>query len=134
MADLFPKVTGYFFVHEILKSIDVKKSMLGMAVIAGTIGGLLHMLANLTKGLAAMLTGLISGIVAGVVMGYVIWATSIVVMALGAAVVSMSMSIEQKDTKRKIIAILNGFDPSFSYEYFVSQIVATLKIILFSKD
>lgn len=134
MSDLFPKVTGYFFVHEVMKSLNIKKSVSRVLIIAGIIGGVFHSLANFAKGPAAMFTGLIAGIAAGVVIGYIIWALSIVISMLGAGVVSMITSIEQNDTKRRIVSILNGFDPSFSYDYFVNQIVSNLKMILFSKS
>ena len=41
---------------------------------------------------------------------------------------------QNKEAERKINQLLGGFDPSFSYPYFISQLISTLKIITFTKD
>ena len=40
----------------------------------------------------------------------------------------------RNDARKKITALLKQFDPGFSYEYFVSKMISTLKMILFSED
>lgn len=134
MTDLFPKVTDYFYVEEVTKRETLKRDVI-LAFVIGALAGLLFALTREhDAGLAGVIRLSIAGVILGALFGYAVWVFGKIGGILFKAVGSMSPMVEQSDAKKRLTALLGGFDPSFSYDYFLNQLFTDLKIILFAKD
>ena len=134
MSDLFPKVTGYSFVHDVVSDLDVPKAMKLFAMAGGILGVLLGFFSSVSQGLGATILGVLKGGFLGTVMGFYGLCMGIVFLSLPLMPVVLAVSFGKQNTKGQIVKLLGGFDPSFSFDFFVNQIITSVQTLFFAKD
>lgn len=135
MSDLFPKVTDFFYIHNYGEGKNALKAEIARWLFAGAlIGAVIAFFVNWNADLGTLIRMVISAAVTGVIGGYIFWAFAKIGSLIIAAVGSAVPLVEQQEAKRNINNLLYGFDNTFCYEYFVNQLVSTLKIIIFARD
>lgn len=136
MSDLFPKVTDFLFTKDYgERSSELTLKIRMLMTIGAVIGAAIQFLRFFGREwIGTVILTMIVGSLGGAVLAYVIWAVSKLASVFTAAAGSVSPLIEQQDAKKKITVLLAGFDPGFSYEYFVNRLISTLKIFIFEKE
>lgn len=134
MSDLFPKATGFFFIKDFSEAGFLEKKVKTFAWGGAIIAMLISLLANLENGIFGAVAGMLPAALIGAFMGYFVWAIGKLASLFTAAIGSVPGLVGENGTKQKLIALLGGFDPSFSYDFFTNQLVSALKMILFSDD
>lgn len=146
MTDLFPKITNYFFLHDYaMGKTDIKKKIIP-SLIGGLIFGLLigvlafvgmNALTDMSnisadKQLVTRLSFLLIGGMIGLGTGVISVPIGILASAIWDSIKISPILGKIAGTKDKIKRILEKYDPYFSYDYFVSQIVAATKTMVFA--
>lgn len=136
MSDLFPKVTEFMFAPETGERAGKLKVKIGIFMLfaAAIMAGLNFFLNVGENSDTELVLAVIGGAVGGAILGYFVWAIGKFVSIMGQAVGSLGPLARQQEAKRKLTTLLSGFDPSFSYDYFLNRLVSSIKIILFAKD
>lgn len=132
MSDLFPKVTNFYFLKDSGMSgpeskLHIKKWMLSGAAV-GLICGISG---NQEAGIVALALGYMTG---GAIFGYMAMCGKLLESLFLEAVRSIPLLFRTSGAKKRLTSLLTRYDPRFSYEYFVSQVLSLLKMILFSEN
>ena len=134
MSELFPKVTDFYYLHELTDRANVLwnvKTITTVFALIGAIWGLVQ-IAEVSL-FERIITAIIGGAMCAL-FGYMLCSVSLMVGLFKEAGKSVAPLVHQAETKKKIIALLSGFDPSFSWDYFVNQLISTTKAVLFAQD
>lgn len=138
MSEIYPKYTGYYFLANVVagKSLLIRSVKI-WAYLGAILGGVGLCLGKnyYPDNIKGTYVGLaIGGAILGLVVGYLLWAFAALFFVIAKSAVSTNPIADNLKTKKKIVDLLHGFDPSFSYEYFVQKLISQLKIIVFSDD
>lgn len=136
MSDLFPKVTEFMFVSEVGERASKLKVKIGIFMLfAAVIMASVNFFLNIGKAsVVELVLAVIGGAAGGALLGYFVWAIGKFLSIMAQAIGSLAPMARQQEAKRKLTTVLSGFDPSFSYDYFLNSLAATVKIILFAKE
>lgn len=134
MSDLFPKVTDFLYARDYAEHGDLKQRILRFVIIGAAIGMLAGFLSGFGAKEGVTFAGVIGTGVFGALAGYVAWAFGKIGSIFGAAAGSVGMQVDRQGAKKRITELLGEFDPGFSFDYFLNQILSTVKIIIFAKD
>lgn len=134
MTDLFPKVTDFCYLCN-----DVPTSYVKLIVrVCMILGCLAMVLFSLWEGVdenaALAILELAFGGLLGCGMGYLASAIMLLFFMIGKAVSSIPSLRKHGKARKKIVEIMSSLDKSFSYDYFMNQVMSKLKIVLFAKD
>lgn len=132
MSDLFPKVTDFFYIRNCGEDASSLKVKILKWILAAIL--IVFAIQLFYKGTDEIIITVISSIIGGAIFGYVAWAFGKIGSLFVGAAKSIMPMVRQKEAKDKITTLLHGFDPSFSYQYFVNRLVSKLKTVLFAKD
>lgn len=144
MSDLFPKITNYyFFMDPAMNNIELK-SFVNKWIIGGAAVGFLFIAPRAifdyiqagASGLGLMFTifriAFISGLFA--FFGYAAGALSKFFKLLKEGIRQAPMAFGQLNAKKKLKEFMKQYDPSFSFEYFVSRVQSLMKILMFTDE
>lgn len=134
MSDLFPKATGFFFLKDEAAPQTVEVKVKTVTLLGALLTAVYSFIANFGRTPWEMIGAIIGGAAIGAFLGYFLYAFILLFGLMKAAIASLPTVFGKGRTEKKVIRLLGGFDPSFSYDYFVSQVVSALKIIVFAKD
>ncbi len=135
MTDLFPKVTDYFYLRNVAQSNDhIKSSIAKCVLVVGLVFMAVVGFMNRDLEIWQLIPYLLGGFLAGMFFGYLFWAFGKLFWLFVQAIGSVPSIVSLTTAKRKISNLLYGFDHTFCYEYFVNEMVSTLKMIIFAKD
>lgn len=136
MTDLFPKVTGYYFEHDVA----MNKKEAKVKTVKWVMGGII--VTFLLASVSALLRGedpqilltLIGSLPIGAFLGYFVMSLCMAVGLFGAAGRSLPRLIRTAGTKGKLTRFLQPYDKSFSYEHFTGRILNLLKMMIFADN
>ena len=134
MSDLFPKATGFFFLKDEVSPQNVEVNAKTVTMFSAVIVAACSVVGNFGDSIAELIYGVIVGAIVGGFLGYCMYSIKMIGVVMKAAFASLPAVVEKHSIEKKLVKILGGFDPSFSYDYFVNQVVSALKIIIFAKD
>ncbi len=134
MSDLFPKVTGFFFLKDAVSPQNIEVRAKTVTLFSAVIVAACSVVANFGGSIPGLIYGAVMGAVVGAFLGYLLYSIKLLGVVIKAAAASLPAVFGKARTENELIKVLGGFDPSFSYDYFVNQVVSALKIIIFAKD
>lgn len=143
ITDLFPKVSHYYFVKSPVDRRSTVLAKVKWVLLLGALIGFCLQRCGIwlpveegegTLYLIATIGSILFAMILGMIFTYIGYAFCLAIGIIGKAIFSIKPLVQNKEGERKINQLLGGFDPSFSYEYFISQLISTLKIITFAKD
>lgn len=141
MTDLFPKVTGFYFVRDVSGTqTELKQSILKIAkplVIAFSILLFLAYLGNPDMNRSILLCAVVAvlgGSIFGGILGYVLWAVRMLASMFWTAGKGIPMLFNAAGSGKRFISQMKRYSPEISFEYFTGKVVSILKMILFSED
>lgn len=139
MEDLYPKVTNHFFLRDYgqnekeMKAMTIKYVLIGMVICC--IIMLFLGLMDTMKGREFNLSSRIfKGCLIGGFYGLLAVPLSLFFGILKDAIKTLPILSRTTGTKKKITEILSAYDNTFSYDHFVSRVLALLKMIVYSHD
>ena len=136
MDDLFPKVTGYYFMDEpgIDKEYFKRGVLISMiSVAAFTIIGNLILNFDQFRSFGMFIVLLLGAAFSGVVGGYMLFAIFLLFRSI-ARIISCAGKMGTAGSRRKFEVRMKNISPDFSYEYFTSKAVSLIKNTIFSKN
>lgn len=140
MSDLYPKVTNHFFLHDYgVNGGEGRRKALKFVlagVVLGCIAGL-FMRNGTAVGQAGggnAISGIIAASIVGGMFGLFMFPISLVIRVLVDAVKVTPVLAKTAGTKKKMIELLSAYDATFSYDHFVSRVLALLKMMVYSED
>ena len=136
MDDLFPKVTGYYFMDEpgIDKEYFKKGVLISMISFAAfiIIGNII--LNHDQLGSVGMIIALLFGAVfGGAVGGYFLFSIFLLFRMI-ARIISTAGKMGTAGSRRRFEVRMKNISPDFSYEYFTSKAVSLIKNVIFAKN
>lgn len=140
MSDLYPKVTNHFFLHDYgMNDSEARKRVLKFAlagVVLGCIVGLYTSNGTAVDqtGAGSTISNIIASSVAGGIFGLFVCPICLLIRLLVDSVKVTPILIKTAGTKKKITDLLSSYDAAFSYDHFVSRVLALLKMIVYSED
>lgn len=145
LPQLFPRVTNFYFLRD--HGLDPKEAKGkirqwtgGGAVVMALFGLVSTVFSGITAGTAGMgsllaaLPTLIGYAAAGALFGYFALSFSLIGGLFKDAAKTLPFLPKVMGTKRKLTGLMQQFDPEFSYDYFVGQVLSVLKILIYSPD
>lgn len=148
MSDLFPKVTDFHFLRDYAMNNKEAKTRISKWLITGALIGLvlfapstvMNFFRDGREGVSlagrifyAALSLVTSGAL-GAVAGYAAGAVRMLVSVLKDGVRQAPMAAGLLKARKALDTFMKPFDPSFSFEYFISSMQALLKILIFTDD
>lgn len=143
ITDLFPKVSYFYFMKSPVEKRSKLLAKVKWVLLLGALLGLLLQRCGIWIPVEAgigifhliqTIGAIVFSMLLGMLLIYVAYACLSIMSLFGKAIFSIKPLAQNKEAERKINQLLGGFDPSFSYPYFISQLISTLKIITFTKD
>lgn len=137
MTDLFPKITGYFYLDDYGRTSEELKSDIGKFVIPP----ILICSAFFTYGymqqspfILALIGGLLAGGVLGGIGGYFLWAIRILTKLFKDAGRATKVLVKIGSSEKRFVKAMQCYSPEFSFTYFSDAVVNLLKTVLYSDD
>lgn len=142
MDDLFPKVTGYYFLEEPgmtkgeFKSGYIKfyiATLIGMYLLGCILNGAVFLPQNLAKSIPTLIGMLIGLPLASLIMGYILYAYFLFMRLIVKAIASAG-KMGTAGSRSSFETRMKKVSPEFSYEYFTSKAISLIKTAVFSGD
>ncbi|MBP5262182.1 MAG: hypothetical protein J6Z43_08665 [Clostridiales bacterium] len=136
MDDLFPKVTGYYFLEDVgIAGNEHKRGMrITMAVTVLALAALVFFAALGRSGIGSALVGALFMIPIGLIAGYFFYS---IFLAIRLIVVGSRQSSGKWGTigsRNKFEIMMRQITPEFSFEYFTSKAVSLIKTAIYAPD
>ena len=138
MDDLFPKVTGYFFLNDVALAGNEGKKGIGIAIlITFIVNVLIMMIAHIVRGDSigiGTFLGLLPAIPLSALLGYTLFG---IFMAIRLIVVGSSQSAGKYGTigsRKKFEQRMKMITPEFSFEYFTGKAISLIKTAVYSEN
>ncbi len=135
MDDLFPKVSNYYYteaIHETKK--NVASGIVKWMLIGGVLGALIAFFAGGEKSISEKVPSMIALFMLFAIFGYAGWAISNIFSVIAKAAKDAPKLVPLQQARDQITRVMSEMDRTFQYDYFVNQVIATLKTIIFAKD
>lgn len=137
MTDLFPKITGYFYLDDYGRTSEELKGEIGKFVIPP----ILICTAFFTYGymqestfILALIPGVLAGGLMGGIFGYLLWAFRTLRKLFKDAGRASKVLIKVGSSEKRFVKAMQRYSPEFSYTYFSDAVVNLLKTVLYSDD
>ena len=142
MDDLFPKVTGFYFLNDVGMTGREGKKGMGLFVSITTVSSLLiYFISSAIQNTGHMNGGKIFGLIAGAIgitflgafCGYLLFSFYLL-MRLITTGISESSKMGTAGSRSKFEKRMKVLSPEFSFEYFTSKAVSLVKTTIFARD
>lgn len=145
ISDLFPKMTNFYFLRDSGMSSEEMntrlKKWMGTGAVVFTVAGITFQLwNNISSGntdmgqLIYQMTSVLCMPVFGGILGYMALSIRLLVGLFKEAFQVTPMLLRTIGVKKRLTRLMQQYDPTFSYDYFVGQVLSLLKIVLYSRD
>lgn len=135
MDDLFPKVTGYYFLNDVAVAGNEGKKGIGISIlISFIIIFLIMVIASIANHNSLSIGTIIGLIFVSLIAGYFFYA---IFMAIRLIVVGSSQSAGKYGTigsRKKFEQRMKMITPEFSFEYFTSKAISLIKTAIYSEN
>lgn len=135
MDDLFPKVTGYYFLNDVAVAGNEGKKGIGISIlISFIIIFLIMVIASIANHNSLSIGTIIGLIFVSLIAGYFFYA---IFMAIRLIVVGSSQSSGKYGTigsRKKFEQRMKMITPEFSFEYFTSKAISLIKTAIYSEN
>ena len=138
MDDLFPKVTGYYFLDDVGMAGNEGKAGIFLSIFGGmllVVGiGVLFNLKKIMAGDIETLLGLLcAGPFLGGFMGYFMFGMFLLIRMIAKAIAT-SGKMGTAGSRRKFENRMKKLSPEFSFEYFTNKAISLIKTAVYSKN
>lgn len=143
MDDLFPKVTGYYFLDTVgMTGKESREGMLPFLTITPIVLIIIYFIAQSaeifmngisTQKVVGMIFSFFGIGILGVIFGYILFSYSLMIKMFSTAV-SESSKMGTAGSRSKFEKRMKLLSPEFSYEYFTGKAVSLIKTAIFSKN
>ena len=135
MDDLFPKVTGYYFLDDPgIDKGDYIRGFVISAIICTFFLFIVVAIANRGQVNLAFILGLLIGCpIEGVVMGFFMYSYFLLIRLIVKAIASTG-KMGTAGSRMRFEARMKRVNPEFSFEYFTSKAISLIKTAIYSKD
>ena len=138
MDDLFPKVTGYYFLEDVALAGNEHIKGIGIsAAVTMVISFLIMFLGLVISGefsILKLMLGSIAIIPLSIILGYIFFSYFLVVRLFVVGIGQSSGKWGSIGSKAKFEQKMKRIIPDFSYEYFTSKAISLIKLAVYSKD
>ena len=135
MDDLFPKVTGYYFLNDVAVAGNEGKKGIGISIlISFIINFLIMVIASIANHNSLSIGTIIGLIFVSLIAGYFFYA---IFMAIRLIVVGSCQSAGKYGTigsRKKFEQRMKMITPEFSFEYFTSKAISLIKTAIYSEN
>jgi hypothetical protein len=138
MTDLFPKITGFYYLDDYGRKPEEMNREIARYMIPSMVGVGLFMLGSSiesgTHPILSILYALLVGGLFGGIFGYLLWAFRILAKLFKDAGRAIAVLLHIGNSQKRFVNAMKRYSPEFSYAYFSDAVVNLLKTVLYSDD
>lgn len=142
MDELYPKVSGYYFISDFGETENELKSEIGKIIWPMIIGFsiLFTFVFSVQKNgtghslLLSAIPGVLFGFIFGGFLGYILWVYKKLGKLFKEAGKSIVLLSNTAGSNKKFENCMKKYSPEFSFEYFQSKVVSMIRVIVFSDN